>query len=163
MAYSYKDFLPLIFIMSIIMYTALMIHYHGPWDAYYAMRHFEGAFFVIFGRFKLLNLNGFVTAYRLYDIVAKRSVLYAYCYPIIELGLGIAYLIAYRPLLTNTVTLLIMIIGTIGVANALMQQKKIACACLGAVFKIPMTIVTLVEDILMGLMALVMIISIIYC
>ena len=163
MTHSYTDFLPLIFIMSIIvMYTTLMVYYHGSFDAYYTMRHFEGAFFIIFGGFKLLNWPGFVTAYRMYDIIAKRSLLYAYCYPIIELALGVGYLTTYRPLLTNSITLAMMIIGTIGVANALMQQQKITCACLGAVFKIPMTLVTLVEDILMGLMALMMILLITY-
>lgn len=156
---NYKNFLPLISIMSlIVIYTIIMIRYRGSWDSYYAMRHFEGAFFIIFGGFKLLNLPGFVKAYRTYDIIAKHSLFYAYSYPVIELGLGVAYLTAYHLLLTNIITLLIMIMGTIGVANALRHQKKIACACLGVVFKIPMTIVTLVEDIWMGIMALLMII-----
>jgi hypothetical protein len=135
-----------------------MLIYHDGWDSLYAMRHFEGAFFVIFGMLKIINWRGFVNAYRMYDIVAKRSKLYAYLYPLIELALGIAYLMAFQLLMTTIITLILMVIGTIGIAKALMRKQKIICACMGAVFKVPMTTVTLVEDLLMGVMALLMII-----
>ncbi len=155
---SFKDFIPLMVAFIIIFaYTAIMLLSHGSWNGLYAMRHFEGAFFVIFGILKLLNWKGFVEAYRSYDLVAKHSQIYAYAYPLIELGLGLAYLMAFQLLLTNIITLIIMIIGTIGVAKALINKKQIVCACMGAVFKIPMTTVTLIEDLLMAIMALLMI------
>ena len=49
-----------------------------------------------------------------------------------------------------------MIVSSIGVTKELAQGRKITCACLGAVFKIPMTYVTLLEDVLMAVMALIM-------
>ena len=155
----FKKFLPLIAAFTtIIIYTIAMLIYYGSWDSLYAMRHFEGAFFIIFGMLKISNWRGFVNAYRMYDIVAKRSKFYAYLYPLIELALGIAYLFAFQLLITNIVTLLLMIIGIIGIAQVLMRKQKIICACMGAVFKVPMTTVTLIEDLLMGVMALMMII-----
>ena len=51
-----------------------------------------------------------------------------------------------------------MAIGSAGVALKLLQGQELMCACLGAVFKIPMTYVTLAEDLIMGLMALLMLI-----
>lgn len=52
-------------------------------------------------------------------------------------------------------------VSAIGVAQALMAKRKIVCACLGAVFKIPITKVTLLEDVLMFLMALGMLVRLI--
>jgi len=153
-----SNFAPLIIIFAcIFLYTIIRLIQHGAWDTLFVMRNFEGAFFIIFGAFKLLNWQGFVSSYQRYDIIAARSKCYAYAYPIIELSLGIAYLTAYQLLVTSIITLLIMIISTIGVAQALSKKQALSCACLGTVFKLPMTYVTLIEDLLMGFMALVMI------
>lgn len=153
----FKLFLPLIIAFSIIiLYTVIALFFHGSWDLWYAMRQFEAAFFIIFAIMKLLNWKGFVNAYQTYDILAKHSKAYAYAYPLIELGLGLAYLTGFQLFITNLITVIIMVIGTIGVAQALHKKQKITCACLGVVFKVPMTTVTLVEDILMGVMALLM-------
>ena len=93
----------------------------------------------------------------MYDIIAKRSTVYAYIYPFIELALGLSYLFGIYPLYTNIVTLIISIIGSIGVAQILLKRQKIMCACIGAVFKVPMTWVTFFEDVFMAFMAAAMI------
>ena len=54
-----------------------------------------------------------------------------------------------------------MAISSIGVAIELSKKKEIMCACLGVVFKLPMTYVTLLEDLLMAAMALIMLIHLI--
>jgi len=122
------------------------------------MNNFMGGFFIVFSLFKLLNLSGFADAYATYDIVASRSRTYGLSYPFIELILGIAYFAGFAPLTTNIVTLLLMVIGSVGVFRALRTKRKFQCACLGTALKLPMTKVTLVEDITMGAMALIMII-----
>lgn len=120
------------------------------------MGNFMGGFFVVFSLFKLLNLAGFAEAYSTYDLVAARSRAYALSYPFIELALGIAYFTAFSPIATNVVTFLLMSIGAVGVFKALASKRKFQCACLGTALKLPMTKVTLVEDLAMGVMALVM-------
>ena len=153
-----RDFTPLIVIFAVIfVLTGVALWRLGSWDAMTAMRYFEGFFFLIFGVFKLLNWKGFVDAYATYDILAKRSRLYGYAYPLIELGLGGAYLFSYHLLPTAWITLALMLIGSIGVAEELKKGNEIPCACLGVVFKIPMTWVTFTEDILMVIMATIMI------
>jgi len=122
----------------------------------FAMRNFMAGFFIVFGAFKLLNWKGFVEAYQMYDIIGKRSALYAYLYPLIELGLGVAYLTAVNLVVTNWITLVVMGVSSIGVAQQLVKKQTIQCACLGVVFKVPMTKVTLIEDVLMAVMAVVM-------
>lgn len=88
-----------------------------------------------------------------YDVIAKRSKIYAYAYPFIELGLGILYLLNYAVVYRDLLTLIIFGIGTIGVAQEIKKRSGIHCACLGNVIKLPLSTVSLVEDLAMGLMA----------
>jgi hypothetical protein len=44
--------------------------------------------------------------------------------------------------------------GAIGVIRAVRQKQAIQCACLGTVFQLPMTRVTIIEDLLMVIMSL---------
>jgi hypothetical protein len=127
------------------------------WDAMTAMNAFMGGFFVVFSFFKLLNIRGFADAYRSYDIVARALPAYGYLYPFIELALGVCYLTAFAPLATNIANCAVMSVGAIGVAGALLRKNKIQCACLGTVFNLPMSKITLVEDLLMAGMSAVMI------
>lgn len=113
------------------------------------MSHFMAGFFLVFSFFKLLNLKGFSESYAMYDIVAKRWKSYGYLYAFIELGLGIAYLIGFNPFITNLVTLFVMGVSIIGVLQSVLNHKKIKCACLGAVFNLPMSTITIIEDALM--------------
>lgn len=153
-----KDFAPLIVIFSVVLgLTVLAMVLQGKADAMTAMRTFEGFFFLIFGGFKLLNLKGFAEAYSTYDVLAKRSPAYAYIYPFVEVALGLAYLFSFYPLAVAWITLALMVVSSIGVAKELKKKRQIPCACLGVVFKIPMTWVTLTEDLLMAAMALVMV------
>jgi len=154
--YTLRDFLPLIVIFSTVLGLTILTQYIRGFSWFNAMSDFMGFFFIIFGSFKLVNLTGFVKAYKMYDIIAQHSTAYAYAYPFIELALGVAYLARLFPFTTNVITLIIMTISSIGVAIELAKGKTIICACLGALFTIPMTYVTLAEDILMAGMALLM-------
>ena len=153
---QFRDFIPLITIFAIIVgFTGVRQLYAG-WNLQAAMSDFMGFFFIIFGGFKVMNWHGFVEAYRVYDILAQRSVLYAYAYPLIELSLGAAYVLRLYPFATNLITLVVMLVSSVGVGIELSKGKTIVCACLGVVFKLPMTYVTLFEDLLMAVMALAM-------
>ncbi len=121
------------------------------------MRYFMAVFFVTFGLFKLADLEGFVSSYRGYDIIAKRLPAYGYLYPFIELTLGAGFLLNVPSV--NLITLIIMVIGSIGVIQQLLRKSKIKCACLGTYIKLPLTTVSLVEDLAMGLMALLLLLG----
>jgi hypothetical protein len=125
------------------------------------MRHFMAGFFLVFSFFKLLDLKGFVENYSSYDIIARKWAGWGYVYAFIELGLGIAFLMNFSPLLTNAVTFAVMSISIIGVLQSILNRRKIQCACLGAVFNLPMSTVTIIEDSLMIGMSAVMVISMI--
>lgn len=118
---------------------------------------FMAGFFLVFSFFKLLDVRGFADAYAGYDLLAAKWRPYGFIYPFIELGLGLAFAFNVVPLATNLVTLVVMGFSTLGVVKALMDRKTIRCACLGTVLNLPMTTVTVVEDLLMVVMSGVMV------
>lgn len=154
--YAIKDFLPLIAVFAIVISFTGLRQFANGFDMRAAMQDFMAALFLLFGAFKLLNLKGFADAYATYDVIAKKSKTYAYVYPFIEIGLGLCYLFRLFPKVTNFITLIVMFVSAIGVAIELSKKNRIDCACLGVVFKLPMTYVTLFEDLLMAAMALIM-------
>lgn len=113
------------------------------------MNHFMAGFFLVFSFFKLLNLKGFAESYSMYDIVAKKWNGWGYVYAFTELALGLAFLTGFNPILTNTVTFVVMTVSIIGVLQSVFNKRKIKCACLGAVFNLPMSTITIIEDLLM--------------
>lgn len=160
--YTLRNFLPLIILVLLITLFTLTKQFLYGFNANSAMHDFMGSFFIIFGVFKIINLRAFAESYSMYDIIAKHCRPYAYMYPFIELILGVLYLLHSQLVIANWVTLLVMIVSSLGVAYELSKKRQIVCACLGVVFKIPMTYVTLLEDVIMGAMAAIMLIQYYY-
>ena len=156
---TYKPILLIFFYTTLV--TGLVQFTNHHFDIMQWMQHFMAGFFLVFSFFKLLNLKGFAESYVMYDVLAKQIPVWAYLYVFIELGLGIGYLINFNPILTNSITVIVMSISIIGVLQSVLNKKKIQCACLGAVFNLPMSTVTIIEDALMiamsGIMLLIMI------
>ena len=145
---------PLFLIIGYILITTLAINLtQDTFNPERWMMHFMAGFFLVFSFFKMLNIKAFASSYAMYDLLAMRSKAYGFIYPFIELTLGLAYLLALAPQITNTATLIIMGFSSIGVIRAVMNQQKIRCACLGTVFELPMSTITIIEDLLMAGMA----------
>ncbi len=145
-----QTYKPILLIFGFITLVSVLIQLQSEgfnWMEW--MRHFMAGFFLVFSFFKLLNLEGFAESYSMYDIVAKKFKGWGFIYPFIELGLGLAYLTNYEPLITNYVTILVMGVSIIGVLQSVLSKQKIKCACLGDVFNLPMSTITIIEDGLM--------------
>lgn len=147
----YKPILTIFFYITAV--TLLIQTTNEAFDLMQWMRHFMAGFFLVFSFFKMLNLKGFAESYVMYDVVARRFPGWAYLYAFIELGLGFANVVDFNPLITNATTLIVMSLSIIGVLQSVLNKKKIQCACLGAVFNLPMSTVTIIEDALMILMS----------
>lgn len=156
-AATYKPLLILLGYLLAVTVSVLVAA--GGWDLMLAMRLFMGGFFIAFSFFKLLDLRGFSDAYRSYDIVAKAWPGYGIVYPFIELALGLAYLSHFKPQLVNLATAVVMAVSLIGVLKAVLSKQTIRCACLGTVFQLPMSTVTIIEDGLMLGMAIAMLVT----
>lgn len=156
---KFKRYLPL-FVLVIIAALGAFALASGqamglmPW-----MHYFMGLLFCQFSMLKLFNLPQFVEGFQMYDLVAKKSRGYAHLYPFIELGLGLAYLAGIWPAVVQTITIVILGVGAWGVSRALKAGLDVRCACMGTLLDVPLSTVTLTEDIGMGLMALMMLIA----
>ncbi len=146
----FETYKPVLLIFIYISSSTLLIQFTNSFfDWMQWMQHFMAAFFLVFSFFKLLNLKGFAESYQMYDIVARRFKGWAFIYPFIELALGLAFLLNFNFVLTNSVTFMVMGISIIGVLQSVLNKKQIQCACLGAVFNLPMSTITIIEDLLM--------------
>jgi hypothetical protein len=165
---KFKRFVPLIGVFSFVaVSTALISFFRGEYALMSIGKTFMAMFFLTFGGFKLYNLEGFKEAFQTYDPLAQKSSFYAVLYPFLEVGLGLSYigLLFYGSLSLEIIvyisTILIMGVNGAGVFEALINKRDLECACLGDVFNVPMTKVTLAEDLGMAAMAAVMLISVI--
>jgi copper chaperone CopZ len=152
---------PILLIFGYITTITLLVEsMHGQFAWMRWMNHFMAGFFLVFSFFKLLNLKGFAESYSMYDVIARKWRAWGYAYGFIELGLGVAFLTGFNPILTNIVTFVVMSISITGVLQSVMNKRKIKCACLGDVFNLPMSTITIIEDALMigmsGIMLLTM-------
>lgn len=156
---TYKPIILIFFYISLV--TILIQFKNQSFNLMEAMQYFMAGFFLVFSFFKLLNLKGFAESYVMYDVVARKIPIWAYIYAFTELILGLAFLTGFNPLITNSVTFLVMSVSIVGVLQSVLNKKKIQCACLGAIFNLPMSTVTIIEDALMIIMSGLMIIHMI--
>lgn len=156
---SPKEYVKLGLVIASIVLVSLVLNLNfgdGGWLEY--LRWFMGVFFVIFASFKFVGYSMFTMMFAGYDVVAKRFKFYSYLYPFIELGLGILYLANVLPVTRDVITVVVMSVSVVGVVQELKKRRGIHCACLGNVIKLPLSTVSLIEDVGMGLMALVMLV-----
>lgn len=158
----FTTYKPIILIAAFITGITILAEPVGSFNWHSWMQNFMAGFFLVFSFFKFLDLKGFAESYSTYDIIAKQWRGWGYVYAFIELALGIAYLVRFDPLTTNAITFIVMSISIIGVLQSVLAKRKIQCACLGAVFKLPMSTVTIIEDALMIIMSGVMLYSFLF-
>lgn len=155
-----QTYKPVLLVFAFITGITLLIQFrHGNFSLVHWMDQFMAGFFLVFSFFKLLDIKSFAENYGNYDIISRRWFGWGYVYPFVELALGLAYLTGFESLLTNSVTIVIMGLSIIGVLKSVLNKRKIRCACLGAVFNLPMSTITIIEDGLMIFMSAAMLIT----
>ena len=144
-------------VLGIIIVSYLLYDYNGIQGIPEYMRWFMGVFMAIFAAFKFIDYKMFVATFANYDIVARRFSLYGKLFPFIEVSLALLYLLNILPVGRNILVAIITGIATIGVLRAIYRRKAdIHCACLGNVIKLPLSTISLVEDLAMFTMAIMM-------
>jgi len=145
---------PVLLILVYILLVTITIEIStGQFELMRWMNHFMAGFFLTFSFFKFLNLKEFKESYAMYDIVAKKIPVWGFVYVFVELGLGFAYLTEFNSLITNLITSIVMSVSIVGVLQSVLNKRAIRCACLGTVFNLPMSTITIIEDGLMILMS----------
>ncbi len=154
----FATYRPLLLILAYLLTASVIVQLpKNGWEGVHwheTIRYFMAGFFLVFSLLKLLDIPAFANAYASYDLLAKRWHGWGLIYPFVELALGLAYLANWNPLITNWATLIIMGFSAIGVILTLLRKRSIRCAHLNTVFKLPMSTVTIIEDVGMAAMAL---------
>jgi copper chaperone CopZ len=139
---------PLLLVMALIAIVPLASGTFMGW-----MMGFMAGFYIVFGAFKLLDVPAFARSYAQYDVIAKYIPAWGYAYPFVELALGFGFLFRFDMYALSWIALALSLIGAVGVIQANLSKKTIECACLGTVFKLPMSVVTVIENLGMAAMA----------
>jgi len=107
---------------------------------------------------KFWDLKGFYEGFAKYDLIAKKSPLYGYLYPFIELTIAIGYLTHFFVIGVALLTVVVMVVSLAGVIIAVASGKDLKCACMGSRLDVPLSVVSIVESLGMGFMAVLIII-----
>ncbi|MBP6005444.1 hypothetical protein KA531_00870 [Candidatus Saccharibacteria bacterium] len=157
----WTDWIPLLIVIAYIAGLSLITAQLTSINIANLMNYMMGYFFIIFSLFKLIDLPGFAMGYSKYDLISKQWYNWGYIAPFIELSLGVWYILWPNSIILNLVTLLYSLIIVIGVSKKLAKREIFICACLGTVLKVPLTKVSLIEYLIMAIMASYMLISLI--
>ena len=149
MKVSIKNYLPLIYIYLISLILALCYNFYFQIPARNFLVVFLGIFSITFGALKIIRLNDFVEAFSEYDFISQKSRVYGYLFPFFELFFGLSFLLLIDNLLIELFCLTFFTINLFSVILALQKKQKFICACLGDLIKVPLSKVSLIENLTM--------------
>lgn len=148
---TYKP-LFIVFIFILLISSSYQISI-GKFDAHLFMNHIMAGFFIGLSFFKFLDLKAFAESFSSYDPLAQRWLGYGKIYPFIEIILGLLFISGKMLLIANALTILVLSLTTYGVYLRLQSKSKFQCACLGTTFNLPLSNVTIAENLVMIAMA----------
>jgi copper chaperone CopZ len=157
-----SQYYPLLLIVGFITVISFLTSFHL---GIYEMKHFElrmflhnfmTGFFLVFSFFKLLDIKAFAESFQMYDLLAAKAPIYGKIYPFIELTLGLLCLIHFQEKYVYIADIIIMGFGALGVIQSVVDKRKIKCACLGTVFNLPMSTVTIIENSVMVIIGIIL-------
>lgn len=150
----FKIYKPLAVVFAFIVLVSIAYQSTlSAFDCHLFMNHLMAGFFIGLSFFKFLDLRAFAKSFSSYDPVARRWSLYGLIYPFIELALGLMFVAGVSLRAANFMTIVILSLTTVGVYKKLQSKTESTCACLGTAFNLPLSKVTIVENVGMILMA----------
>lgn len=151
----FRTYKPLIIVFIFIILVSIAYQTSlGVFNYHLFMNHIMAGFFIGLSFFKFLDLKAFSESFSSYDPVARKWQNYGALYPFIELSLGLLFISGKFLLLANVTTILVLSLTTYGVYLRLQSKSKFQCACLGTAFNLPLSNVTIGENVVMISMAL---------
>ena len=107
-----KQLKPLFIILGYISVTSILLNFRN-WNSTNAMIDFMGLFYIIFSFFKILDIKGFSTSFKMYDPLAKKITIYGYIYPFIEILLGLMFLTRIEVNIALLITIIILVVSSV--------------------------------------------------
>ena len=152
-ATSYRPVIAL-FTMTALMAIGASYAVSGSPFTLRAAEWFIGFSMVVLALLKLQNVETFSTMFLNYDLLAKRWIRYGYIYPFAE---GFAGLLMVAGVLTWVSVPLAFTIGLIGAVSVFkavyVDKRELKCACVGGSSNVPLGFVSLLENVMMVVMA----------
>tara|TARA_B100001142_G_scaffold308905_1_gene340892 strand:+ start:691 stop:1419 length:729 start_codon:yes stop_codon:yes gene_type:complete len=152
-----KTYKPILLALFFVVLLAVISSIERSFSYKEFFRLYMGYFFIIFSFLKLQNIKQFALSFSKYDPISQKFFKFGIIYPFLELLLGILFILNFLGLTINILTIIIFIPQTIGVIIKLKNNEKISCACVGTSTEIPISNLTILENIIMCLMAIYMI------
>ena len=152
-----KTYKPILLALFFVILLAVISSIERSFSYKEFFRLYMGYFFIIFSFLKLQNIKQFALSFSKYDPISQKFFKFGIIYPFLELLLGILFILNFLGLTINILTIIIFIPQTIGVIVKLKNNEKISCACVGTSTEIPISNLTILENIIMCLMAIYMI------
>lgn len=124
------------------------------------IRWFVGSSLLLFGGFKLISYESFLDVFPLYDPIAKRFRWYAVIYPFVEVILGVFFILDMVSGFRNVSTLALMGVGLYNLTQSLQRRgPSKQHTMLGHFLKLPMSTGLLFEDLMLGVLMLILVIG----
>lgn len=144
-----------LFSMTLLMAVAAASVAEGRWISVRAVEWFVAFSMCGLAFLKLRDVESFSTMFLSYDVLARRWVPYAYCYPFAE---GAAGVLMIAGVLLWVAVPLALFVGTVGAVSVLkavyIERRELKCACVGGDSKVPLGFVSLTENLMMMAMGL---------
>ena len=144
-----KSYLPIIYIYFSTFLSVFFLQSFFNLSTREVIQYFLGIFVLIFAFFKIYNIKGFVKNFIEYDFISQKIKVYAYLFPFFELFFGLLFLLKIEILYLEFLCLALFSINTFSIFNALSKKKQFTCACLGGLFELPLSRVSLIENLTM--------------
>jgi len=146
-------------LLLIILYILMRARVTGNTGLESIVNDFMAGFFGLFGILQLLTRKATAEALKKYDPIAYRYPVYASMYPFIFLFFGLALHFHSLEVQISAVTIAILTAQTYGIIKVLKRKEEVVCACIGTKYTLPLSWVTVGENVLMILMSIYMIIA----
>jgi hypothetical protein len=150
MKFSYRSYLPIIYVYILTLFLASLVSRFFNFNLFTdQVSIFLGIFSLVFSIFKLYRLENYVEALAEYDFLTQKFKPYGYAFPFFEFTFGVMFLFRVENLSTEITCLFLFTLNLISVLNALTKKRKFVCACLGDLIKVPLSYVSLIENLTM--------------
>lgn len=156
---SKKENAKLIGIFLFLITSATLMGTLNSFNAVEWVRWFMGGLLIIFGGLKLLGIEVFIKVFPLYDLIAKRVAVYKYIYPLLQVLLGMFFLIGALGVIRDLTVIIIGLSGLIGMVKIVSKRGAIRLSYLGTILRLRFSTVVLIENTLMICLGLIMMIS----
>ncbi len=149
-----SDIIPLFLVpgLAALVACARQWPHLSAWNWTVCIQDFTGLLLIFLAAFRLCELRSFAEAFVAHDFLGKSFRFYAYLYPLLELGLGVGFLVGARLSIIAGTTVGLMTFTSWGIASAL-QNGIGEDSLTGAHLKVAPSVATVVAQMTVAALA----------